>query len=165
MTMATTKRYMVEFEAANLRCDLDAETGKLYVWARLPSGGYMSFGHEADDRADMGHVYSGGVTSAADRDLHDRLTAIVDDGCFKGARPRADLIEAVRAAGPAVTPTAPAPDRLAAHRGFYGQETAAILEAEGTPLAPAAVPARPRRTCIECGSPVYSEYCTHCMEG
>jgi hypothetical protein len=43
-------------------------------------------------------------------------------------------------------------------------ETAAMCELEGTPLAPIATYTRPTRKCIECGSPVYGEHCTHCFE-
>ncbi len=43
-------------------------------------------------------------------------------------------------------------------------EIGAACEIEGTPLAPVATYARPIRRCVECGSLVYGEYCTHCME-
>lgn len=43
-------------------------------------------------------------------------------------------------------------------------ETLAASELEGTPIRPAYKP-RANRTCIECGSPIYGESCTHCHEG
>jgi hypothetical protein len=44
-------------------------------------------------------------------------------------------------------------------------ETAAMCELEGTPLAPVAAYTRAARECVECGSPVYGDHCTHCHEG
>lgn len=44
-------------------------------------------------------------------------------------------------------------------------ELAAACEAEGTPLAPVAALVRASRRCVECGSLVHGEYCTHCTEG
>ncbi len=40
-------------------------------------------------------------------------------------------------------------------------ETLAMLELEGTPLRDRH---RVNRICLECGSPVYGEFCTHCPE-
>lgn len=42
-------------------------------------------------------------------------------------------------------------------------EIVAVCEAEGTPMA---FPrSRPDRKCVECGSPIYDDFCTHCHEG
>lgn len=42
-------------------------------------------------------------------------------------------------------------------------EIAEACEAEGTPLR--SNRGRPDRTCVECGSAVYGDFCTHCHEG
>jgi hypothetical protein len=42
-------------------------------------------------------------------------------------------------------------------------EIASACEAERTPLRLRQASSQ-RRTCVECGSPVYGEFCTHCFE-
>lgn len=149
-------RFTVEFEGLTLRCEQDG-LGEIYADLRLPSRGRMGF----NDATGVGGIYSAQVTSAEDRALHDRLTVDVtqDLRTFRAIRP--DLAAAIRAAAPVQVPApAPEPDPLA------WSETLAMLDSEGTPMAPAAVLARGRRrTCVECGSPMYGDRCTHCMEG
>ena len=56
----------------------------------------------------------------------------------------------------------PAPAVSAREAAIDRAETAAFAEIEGTPLR--SPHGRPNRTCTECGSPVYGEFCTHCFE-
>ena len=56
----------------------------------------------------------------------------------------------------------PAPAVSAREAAIDRAETSAFAEIEGTPLR--SPHGRRNRTCVECGSPVYGEFCTHCFE-
>lgn len=72
-------------------------------------------------------------------------------------RLRPEVCRAIRAS----LPVAPTPSRPPLVPALA--ELAAYCEAEGTPLG---FPKRkPNRICVECLSPVYGEFCTHCHEG
>jgi hypothetical protein len=68
-----------------------------------------------------------------------------------------DLVKLIEAAFPGLSHESRRQPRVSALA-----EMEAATGAEGTP--PDGRGRRPDRTCVECGSPVYGEHCTHCME-
>jgi hypothetical protein len=134
----------------------DRVTGYLF----LPSGrrapwdvdrhGYSSISNYHEDVSKR---------TPADWEALDRVFPVSNEpGRFRRATPA--FVEAAWAAagvdrsGPTAAYKYTEVDRL---------ETLAACEAEGTPIRPATKP-RANRTCIECGSPVYGDHCTHCPE-
>jgi hypothetical protein len=148
----------VEHEGVTLTAEYSEFGDQMAGSIRLPSGKRVTY---EIDRDGGGCFYDHGgadLRTPEDAAVADRLFPLTPDrpGGKVFRRPSAALAAAVLA-------LVPADARPYQYTDLDRAEGLAMLDLEGTPLR--SPRRRPDRMCIECGSPVYGEVCTHCHEG